>query len=232
MKIRLFLKESLENGKKIILNKEQSHYLTIVLRLKNGESIFVFTEGVEYEAIVFLHNKTCILHLQKQIRYEEEDEIKVTLAFSLIKNNALSELLNNATQVGVNNFIPLITKHSSVNFFNKERAEKIIIEACEQSERLYIPKIFEPIKLENFILNHQKPIIFCDELNAKNEKTFKHLNKESTILIGPEGGFAREERDLINSKANIINISLGKNILRAEVAAVCATFLVKNKSFE
>lgn len=234
MKVRLCKKCSLEVGLEIALEVEELHYLKNVLKLQTGEKVFLFNgEDGEFEGIVFFQKKECLIKLQKLIKMPElRPDFRLNLAFGLIKNNALSEVLNKCTQVGVFSFFPLITKYSTVHEFNLARGEKIIKEACEQSERIVLPALNKPQTLKDFLtkINPESPLIFCDE-NALPEQTFAKLPPklagDITLLIGPEGGFAKEEQELILSHPNAKQLSLGSFILKAEVASLCTSFLLK-----
>ena len=138
-------------------------------------------------------------------------------------------ILQKATELGVSRIIPIISERTEVKDLNYERAKKIIIEATEQSNQLYPPEISEIIKLKKFIEQKEKTsqLLFAD-VNAKNKIKSKDLNIEKpiVILIGPEGDFSPNERELIVSKSNTISFSLSKNILRSDTAVISAISLV------
>ena len=138
-------------------------------------------------------------------------------------------ILQKATELGVSRIIPIISERTEVKELNYERAKKIIIEATEQSNQLYPPEISEIIKLKKFIEQKEKTsqLLFAD-VNAKNKIKSKDLNTEKpiVILIGPEGDFSPNERELIVSKSNTISFSLSKNILRSDTAVISAISLV------
>ena len=138
-------------------------------------------------------------------------------------------ILQKATELGVSRIIPIISERTEVKDLNYERAKKIIIEATEQSNQLNPPEISEIIKLKKFIEQKEKTsqLLFAD-VNAKNKIKSKDLNIEKpiVILIGPEGDFSPNERELIVSKSNTISFSLSKNILRSDTAVISAISLV------
>ena len=138
-------------------------------------------------------------------------------------------ILQKATELGVSRIIPIISERTEVKELNYERAKKIIIEATEQSNQLNPPEISEIIKLKKFIEQKEKTsqLLFAD-VNAKNKIKSKDLNTEKpiVILIGPEGDFSPNERELIVSKSNTISFSLSKNILRSDTAVISAISLV------
>lgn len=233
MKIRIYLKETLEIGKIVYFSKDQTHYFKNVLKLESGAEIFIFNENDgEFSAKIIFESKVVSGKLINLLRLPEKKKVNLHLAFSLIKNASLSEILDKCTQIGVSSFTPLITKHSSVHHFAKERAEKIIIEASEQSERVVIPTVAEVKTLEKFLyLFKDKKIIFCDEkadITSHNILNVE-INEDTFLLIGPEGGFSETEREEILKLPNVQRVSLGENILRAETACVCASFLLNLK---
>ena len=133
--------------------------------------------------------------------------------------------------MGVQKFIPILSERTIVKNINVERIKKIIIESAEQSNRISIPEIIKLETLNNFISNFPKKgcLVFCDincdKSNLKNILSQKELGP-ICILIGPEGDFSENERNLIISLNQTYSISLAKNILRAETAAVAAVTLV------
>ena len=147
MKIRLYFKEKLLEGKTVSVEKDSIHYLKTVLKVKTGDEIFLFNP---------------------------ED----------------GEVLDKTTQIGISSFMPITTKYSSVHHFSKERAEKIITEASEQSNRIEVPKVFNVMPFEKFISLHKnEKIIFCNEkadfkefniLKLKDELTCKNKTAENS----------------------------------------------------
>ena len=138
-------------------------------------------------------------------------------------------MFQKTTELGIQKFIPLLCERSIVREINKKRIEKIITEACEQSNRISIPKILNVQNLFDFIKKFPEEgcIVFCDiNSNSTNLKN-KILKKNPVcILIGPEGDFSEKERKLILESKKTISISLAKNILRAETAAIAATTIL------
>jgi 16S rRNA (uracil1498-N3)-methyltransferase len=229
MKVRIFIKENLQQNALVTLSKEHYHYLAKVLRLKTGDKIFIFNQNEgEFEGIIF-EKQIRILHLIKSPQdFLPSKNIK--LVFSIPKKDACHDILYNCTGAGANEFFPITTKHSVVHGFNLERAEKICTEAAEQSERISVPKINPPQSLEKFLslISKDSKLIFCDEKIKGSSNNLGNINKkdEIFILIGPEGGFSSNEREKILALSNTIRVSLGENILTAETACVCACFLI------
>ena len=127
------------------------------------------------------------------------------------------------------NLFPYYAKEVLVREINIERAKKIITEACEQSNRITVPKIEELQSLDKFVKNfpNDGKIIFCDiNSDTKDLKNKLPKKKPICILIGPEGDFSEEEREFIINNKNVISITLAKNILRAETAAIASTTIL------
>ena len=132
-------------------------------------------------------------------------------------------MIQKATELGVTRFIPIIFDRTIVRKINKERLEKIIIEATEQSNRINIPTLEKPQNLKNFLSNNSKKIdlVFTD-LNTTNKKleVSKEANKPLCAIVGPEGDFSEKERELILNFKDIKQININQNILRSETATI------------
>lgn len=229
MKVRLYISNSINIGSECELNEEKSHYLKSVLRLKTGDKIFIFNEeDGEFEAVLLLEKKFSSVKAVKFIKKDEADnKFKINLVFANIKNNLVADILNSCTQVGVDEFFPIITKHTTNQHFSLERGMKIVEEATEQCGRMKLPKV-NSISTFKELLGKMSPntfLLFCDE---KADFSFNQISKieakEVCIFIGPEGGFCDAEREEL-IKLGASKISLGKFILRAETASLCASFL-------
>ena len=138
-------------------------------------------------------------------------------------------MLQKTTELGIQKFVPLLCERSVVREINTERAEKIITEASEQSNRISVPEILKIQNLESFLKNFTQNghLFFCD-INCLSSNLKNILSKKdpTCILIGPEGDFSEHERQLIVNHKKTVSISLAKNILRAETAAIAATTIL------
>jgi 16S rRNA (uracil1498-N3)-methyltransferase len=225
--IRLFFKESLTINLTAKLDKSQSHYVTKVMRIKIGEIFSLFNSSGEWEAKILNISKNIVeFNITKQLR--QKNKIKeLWLAFSPIKSNYFSFMIQKATELGVTKFIPIIFDRTIVRKINKERLEKVIIEAAEQSDRINVPSIEEPQSLKNFLSNEKMDLIFTD-LNSQNKKIdlVKLANNPTCVIIGPEGDFSEEEREKILSFKGVQPIKINENILRSETAVISAISIV------
>lgn len=214
---RIYLNENLESGKSFQIDKDVVHYLRRVMRRND---CLVFNDGNEYRAILSDDNKNIIIG-EKTNRDDPSNDI--IFYFAPIKR--VDEMLNMVTQMGVAVLQPVITQRTVANHINWNRLRKIITEASEQSNRNSVPDLREPIKFDDLDLNN---LIVADERFAHGKTTTNTTIKSNQIFVGPEGGFAPSEFEKMDG-AGVHGISLGKTILRAEVAAVVAVAKVLDK---
>jgi 16S rRNA (uracil1498-N3)-methyltransferase len=159
--IRLFYRESLSLNLTATLDKSQSHYVSKVMRIKENEVFSLFNNSGEWEAKILKISKSIVeFNVTKQLRQKESIK-ELWLAFSPIKSNYFNFMIQKATELGVTKFLPIIFDRTIVRKINKERLEKVIIEASEQSNRINVPVIEEPQNLENF-LKKEMDLIFTD----------------------------------------------------------------------
>ena len=221
--IRLFFAKSLSINLTDKLDKSQSHYVSKVMRVKENEVFSLFNSSGEWEAKILNISKNIVeFNVRKQLRKKENIK-EIWLAFSPIKSNYFNFMIQKATELGVTRFIPIIFDRTIVRKINKERLEKIIIEATEQSNRINIPTLEKPQNLKNFLSNNSKKIdlVFTD-LNTSKKKleVSKEGNKPLCAVVGPEGDFSEKERELILNFKDVKQININQNILRAETATI------------
>ena len=225
--IRLFLKESLSLNLTAKLDKSQSHYVNKVMRVKVDEVFSLFNSSGEWEAKILNISKSIVeFNITKQLRQKENSK-ELWLAFSPIKSNYFNFMIQKATELGVTKFLPIIFDRSIVRKINKERLEKVIIEAAEQSNRINVPTIEKPQSLDLFLKNSKVDLIFTD-LNTKNRKIdLDQLTSNPTcVIIGPEGDFSEEEREQILNYKGVQPIKINENILRSETAVISALSII------
>jgi len=227
--IRLFFPKSLSLNLTSKLDKPQSHYISKVMRIKSNEVFCLFNQSGEWEAKIRAISKGIVeFNITKQLRQTKSSK-EIWLAFSPIKSNYFNFMIQKATELGVTKFIPIIFDRSIVRKINLNRIEKIIIEACEQSNRINIPMLEKSQNLKNFLGKNNKKIelIFTD-LNTENKKLHikKQTDKPLCIIVGPEGDFSEKEREEILSFEGVNKIKINENILRSETAAISALSIV------
>ena len=224
--IRLFYSKSLSLNLTDKLDKSQSHYVSKVMRLKEKEVFSLFNSSGEWEAKILNITKSIVeFNVTKQLRQKENTK-DLWLAFSPIKSNYFNFMIQKATELGVTKFLPVIFERTVVRKINKERLEKVIIEAAEQSNRITVPSIEDPQKLKSF-LNNDMDLIFTD-LNTANTKIdlTKLTTKPTCVIIGPEGDFSEQEREEILKFNGVQSVKINENILRSETAVISALSII------
>lgn len=221
---RLYLDALLTEDKTVELSKDQAHYLGNVLRKDEGDAVRVFNgQSGEWRAeIASISKRAAKLTIKDQLR-EPKQCPDIKLCFAPIRKHRTSFIIEKTTELGVRTLQPVITARTQFPKFNIEKARLQAIEASEQTERLDIPKIKAPLKLTQMIEDwDDRTLIFADEagdafpaLNALGT-----LSGPAAILIGPEGGFTPQERELLRSQSFVKPVSLGSRILRADTAAL------------
>ena len=225
--IRLFFSDTLSANMIDKLDKDQSHYLSKVMRVKENEVFSLFNKEGEWEAKILGISKNIVeFKIIKQLRQKEITK-ELWLAFSPIKSNYQNFMLQKATELGVTKFLPIIFDRTVVRKINKDRLEKIVIEASEQSNRINVPNIEDAQDLNSFLKKNSMDLIFTD-LNSNINKVdkSKFTDKPVCIIIGPEGDFSENEREKILSFKGVQPIKINENILRSETAVISAISIV------
>jgi 16S rRNA (uracil1498-N3)-methyltransferase len=225
--IRLFFSAALSTDMTDKLDKSQSHYLSKVMRVKENEVFSLFNNNGEWEAKVLSVSKNIIeFKITKQLRQRKKIK-ELWLAFSPIKSNYQNFMIQKATELGVTKFLPIIFDRTVVRKINKERLEKIIVEASEQSNRINVPIIEDAQGLNNFLKTNLINLIFTD-LNSKNNKIDKSKLTDNPIciIVGPEGDFSEAEREEILTFKGVQPIKINENILRSETAVISTISII------
>ncbi|MDA9678159.1 16S rRNA (uracil(1498)-N(3))-methyltransferase [Candidatus Pelagibacter sp.] len=225
--IRLFFSKSLSSNMIDKLDKSQSHYVSKVMRIKENEVFSLFNSGGEWEAKILGISKSIVeFSVTRQLRQKKTSK-ELWLAFSPIKSNYFNFMIQKATELGVTKFLPIVFDRSIVRKINKERLEKVIIEATEQSNRINIPLIEEVQSLDTFLKNNSVDLIFTD-LNTSNTKinSDQLTSNPTCVVIGPEGDFSEDERQKILSFKGVQPIKINENILRSETAVISAISII------
>jgi len=227
--IRLFHPENITENTTGLLSKEHTHYVINVMRLKRGSNLNFFNKDGEWlSEIVFLDRDRVEVKFLNKIK-ESTNISNIELAICLVKKSPMETILQKATELGVSKIIPIISERTEVKELNFERANKIVVEATEQSNQLIPPKISEVIKLKDFLknLDSSSKLLFAD-VNSKDNLKAEVLKeaKSLSILIGPEGDFSPSERELILGNPNVVPFTISKNILRSDTAVISAISLV------
>jgi 16S rRNA (uracil1498-N3)-methyltransferase len=226
---RLFVDAALAPGGTVALERNQSNYLGNVLRLSAGGTILVFNgRDGEWQATIAGRKRPERLEITAQTRAQDRlpDLIYV---FAPLKHARLDYMVQKAVEMGASSLQPVLTRFTQVSRVNSERMRANVIEAAEQCGILCIADVAEPMALDRYLDRRppQRLLIFCDEA-ADTANPLPALQSDGMasdgvdVLIGPEGGFAEEERALLLRQPRILRLSLGPRILRADTAAVAA----------
>jgi 16S rRNA (uracil1498-N3)-methyltransferase len=221
---RLFVRTPLGDGATLELDGMQANYLGNVMRLGIGAELLVF-DGESGEWLARITNaakKRMTLTVEQRIR-EPETIPDAWLAFAPLKRARTDWLVEKATELGVARLLPVMTQRTVADRVRLDRLEAIAIEAAEQCGRTRLPQIDQAVILKQLLERRDpaRPLYFADEAGGEVAATAFEKGA-ALILIGPEGGFTDEERQLIRSGDNAVPISLGPRILRAETAALAA----------
>jgi 16S rRNA (uracil1498-N3)-methyltransferase len=227
--IRLFHPENITENTTGLLSKEHTHYVINVMRLKRGSNLNFFNKNGEWlSEIVFLNKDRLEVKFLNKIK-EPTNPSNIELAICLVKKSPMETILQKATELCVSKITPIISDRTEVKELNFERANKIVVEATEQSNQLTPPQISEVTKLKDFLkdLNSSTKLLFAD-VNSKNNLQAEVLkeSKSLSILIGPEGDFSPSERELILASSNVVPFTISRNILRSDTAVISAISLV------
>ena len=207
---RIYIDKNINAGDCVDVDKDVVHYLTRVMRT---DTCLVFHNGDEFNATLDTDKRHLVVG-DKTAHIDPSNDI--TLMFAPIKRT--DDLLNMATQMGVACFQPVITQRTNANHINWTRMNKIVVESAEQSNRNSVPKILPPIKFSDVDLS---TVVFADERAAYGGTVSENVDNVKYLMIGPEGGFSESEFSALDS-AGARGISLGRTILRAELAASIA----------
>ena len=227
--IRLFHPEIIIENTTSLLSKEHTHYVVNVMRMKRGSNINFFNKDGEWlSEIVFLDRDRVEVKFLNKLK-EPTKNSNIELAICLVKKSPMDFILQKATELGVSKIIPIVSERTEVKELNFERANKIVVEATEQSNQLIPPQISEVTKLRDYLknLDDSSKLLFADVNSKENLKT--EVLKEAktlSILIGPEGDFSPSERELILANSNVVPFTISRNILRSDTAVISAISLV------
>jgi 16S rRNA (uracil1498-N3)-methyltransferase len=230
---RLFVDAAFTPDARVPLDRAQANYLGNVLRLTAGSPILVFNgRDGEWRAAIGGGKRPDHLVILHQTR--PQDRLPdLVYVFAPLKHARLDYMVQKAVEMGTASLQPVLTRHTQVNRINSERMRANAVEAAEQCGILSVAAVNEPLTLERYLGQRvpQRLLVFCDEaaeLAAPVEVLTRAKAADGIdVLIGPEGGFADEERTALLRQPNILRLSLGPRILRADTAAVAALTLVQ-----
>lgn len=244
---RLYVSSPLGVGAQVALDRDQANYLVNVLRLKRGDGLILFNgrDGEWRGQLAGTGKRAVHVELGEQVRTQPPAS-DLHLLFAPLKHARLDYLVQKAVEMGVSRLQPVITRHTQVARVNLERMHANSIEAAQQCGVLNLPEIAKPLAFDVLmpVVDSDRLLVFCDEgaevrdpaaaLTAARSGPNALLPAQTAsappslaVLIGPEGGFAEDERTSLLKRPNTVRLALGPRILRADTAAVAALALVQ-----
>jgi len=230
--IRLFVPDALDAGSLIRPTTEQAHYLRNVMRQGEGDAILVFNgrDGEWRATLAEVTKRGCALRLGEMTRPQASPP-DLELVVALVKRARLETIVEKAAELGASRVRLVVTRFTGSDHTNVARLQAIAVEASEQTGRLDVPEVVAPVKLDRLLAGWKPPhwLLFCDEAGDARPIVFALADPAPVaVLIGPEGGFAPEEREQLRALRFVIPVSLGPRILRADTAAISALALVQS----
>ena len=229
--VRLWVSEDLSGGGAVALTREQSHYLTHVMRQPAGAELRVFNgrDGEWRARLVLAGKRDATLEvLDQTLALTPGPDLELVVA--LVKRSRLETIIEKAAELGARSVQRMITERTNADHTNVARLQAIAVEAAEQTGRLDVPQVAAPVRLDRLLADWPvgRGLMFCDEAgDAKPVLDALRADRAPTwsILIGPEGGFSPRERERIRACPAAVPVSLGPRILRADTAAISALTL-------
>jgi 16S rRNA (uracil1498-N3)-methyltransferase len=231
---RLYFEDVLAQNATVALDRESSHYLSNVLRMKIGSVVRLFNsdDGEFLGTIVTAKKYSLTVTLTSKVSAVVEEPLKIHLAASISKGDRMDYLIQKSVELGVSQITPIFSEFSEVKIKEKDRLEKkclhwqrIARSSCEQCGRFFIPLVNPPIKFNEFVTN-EEGLILLDPSGKGNLKSIKR-SKEFCLVTGPEGGFSSNEIEIAQERGHVVK--LGPRILRAETAPVVALAILQSE---
>lgn len=229
---RLHVDAALQSERDIPLEREQAHYLTHVLRLAGGDVVEVFNgrDGAWLAYITDVGKKGASIRCERRVS-EVTPPPDIDYLFAPLKHARLDYMVQKATELGVRRLRPVMTARTIAERVNLERMRANAIEAAEQCNLVFVPEVLEPAPLAKVVASWDgaRRLIFCDETarEANPLVALSAVQPPAAVLVGPEGGFTDEERQMLRAQPFVTGISLGPRILRADTVAIAALAVVQ-----
>jgi 16S rRNA (uracil1498-N3)-methyltransferase len=231
---RVYLDAPLAGGLEVSFDRDQANYLQNVLRLKQGDGVLLFNgRDGEWQAHLAVSGKRSLTAAIGECLRAQPQAGDLHFLFAPLKHVRLDYLVQKAVEMGVSRLQPVITRHTQVARVNLDRMRANVIEAAQQCGILSVPEVAEPATFNTVVgqIEAERLLIFCDE-DAEVKDPVAALaalqaHRPVAVLVGPEGGFAEDERAALLKRPNVARIALGPRILRADTAAVAALALVQ-----
>ncbi|HXX07061.1 MAG TPA: 16S rRNA (uracil(1498)-N(3))-methyltransferase [Pseudolabrys sp.] len=231
---RIYIDAPLDTGREVSFDRDQANYLTNVLRLSAGDAVLLFNgRDGEWRGKLASASKRNVSATVTARTRPQTPEGNLHFLFAPLKHARLDYMVQKAVEMGASRLQPVMTRHTQVTRINLDRMRANVIEAAQQCGVLAVPKVAEPQTFDAAMAGADRLLVFCDE-NADVKDPVAALagtraspGTPVALLIGPEGGFADEERAALLNRPKVVRIALGPRILRADTAAVAALALVQ-----
>ena len=235
---RIYLEAPLTGGAEVAFDRDQANYLRNVLRLGHDDAVLLFNgRDGEWRAKLALTGKRALSATVGERLRQQQEPLDLHFLFAPLKHARLDYLVQKAVEMGASRLQPVITRHTQVARVNTERMRANAIEAAQQCGVLTLPEIKEPVAFKTIAGSDdaERLLVFCDEDAEVTDPVAALAQAQPlgqgrpplAVLIGPEGGFAEDEREALRNRPNVVRIALGPRILRADTAAVAALALVQ-----
>ena len=235
---RLYTDAALESGTTAALQPPQAHYLLHVMRLKPGDPVLLFNgrDGEWRGALEHAGKRDVTVRVGELMRAQSASG-DLHYWFAPLKHSRLDYTVQKAVEMGAARLQPVITRHTQTTRINLARMQANVVEAAEQCGILTLPDVSDALALEEALARREpsRLLVFCDEdaelkdpVAALQQLRGDHGAIPLALVVGPEGGFAEEERAMLLRAPNVLRLALGSRILRADTAAVAALALVQS----
>ena len=233
---RLYFKDALEKGSFIQLNKDSTHYLSKVLRLRVESQIKLFNnnEGEFLATIISQSSTNVTVSIDLQLREPEEDTLRFHVALAITKGERMDYAIQKSVELGVTSIIPFFSELSEVKIRDENRLEnklrhwkRVAMNACQQCGRLSLPDVEKPKIFQDLIKQGIDDTYVLFDASGHKKLREIYFKNELYLVFGPEGGFSNSE--LVTAKEKINVASLGPRILRSETAPVVALSILQSE---
>ena len=233
---RLYFKDALERGSFIQLNKDSTHYLSKVLRLRVESQIKLFNnnEGEFLATIISQSSTNVTVSIDLQLREPEEDTLRFHVALAITKGERMDYAIQKSVELGVTSIIPFFSELSEVKIRDENRLEnklrhwkRVAMNACQQCGRLSLPDVEKPKIFQDLIKQGIDDTYVLFDASGHKKLRKIYFKNELYLIFGPEGGFSNSE--LVTAKEKINVASLGPRILRSETAPVVALSILQSE---
>jgi 16S rRNA (uracil1498-N3)-methyltransferase len=232
---RIYVNAPLASGQEVALDRDQANYLINVLRLSKDDGVLLFNgRDGEWQAVLAGTGKRSLSAAVGERAREQPQPLDLHFLFAPLKHARLDYTVQKAVEMGVSRIQPVLTQHTQVARLNLDRMRANVIEAAQQCGVLTLPEVMEPVSFKTIAgsADADRLLVFCDEdAEVKDPVAALRLTGQPglpmAVLIGPEGGFSADEREMLMKRGNVVRLSLGPRILRADTAAVAALALVQ-----